>query len=643
MTQGLQITVQCTAPDAPGESRIYSASLLATLSTARPAWAMLAEEDAVMPRKILGAHVYTERAGTAVLCWLRISNGAALPDGSGFCGEVRFSHLGLEAPAGWDIEPVAPRRGDRSLRSSLLLWDGPPLPFRARAILERAFVLVRRHASDEERAAAKRALLMRSARLPDPYVGYGPTESRLPRVNRIKNEEIASGLLAAALEGLERGAATQLPECGALLGEPAGPWHPQGNPEAWTYGGQGIDTTHGEEQCPSMVALGSLLHMATAERMLIACYHKETGAPMRLDEWAKPPERHLLLGDPDLPGEVELLPFLEGDYYERRYRVFNPGLAPDLELADRLGDWRTIDAAHGIRFLRWAIQSAEQGRSPLARDDLDMYSEELSYGEWSSREDERTEPSYPGEYLQPSLRLKLKDALARPGEGAAVDRAFGWVMYARAAAAKLCGPQASASVFSAKANGWSWAWHALKLAREAAGEVTGLIMRVRDSGYMPASVEGVQTFHEALICRGLFALEMQRAAFFRDMFDPGVAGLLARNVRSMYGSLKPRPYGAAWGPPHWIGTHLYGLRLERLAESFCYGEGDPAHVWDLCALAWRATGDEEMLRTALAHWIPHKSLAERLAWCNAQGFDRPWSGEMESALERLMPRAEQLP
>jgi len=525
--------------------------------------------------------------------------------------------------------------------SELVLWEGPVFPFRARACLERKFALVPAGASKEVVERAARALLFGDKILPDPVTDYGPLASRQPRRNRQQNEAQLAPVLQGFLQALNDGQNFWAPTMSIQLQAARGPFQPQGELTAFAYGGAGIDLSHGEEQCPSAVALAGLLHQATMDRMFICAFDADTGAVVDASEWDRPPQPTLLKGQQGLEGELELPAFLVGDYYSARYKVLNP-VEQDGALEEAIWEARSHDGAHAIRACANAIQATEYLDDPLAREDLCMMAAHYRCGAMSARTDERVEATASESYVPDSLTKRLHDQRSSKTLqhlGTDVDRTLGHCAYLAACGIKWGSAQQRQACVD-------WTAAALEYA-QLVQMPSGIMLCAHDSGYMPLNEDCTLVFHCWIQLWGLFAAELQarRASRLTPEFRLGrvpsaTQTLLLGHLAALLTPACRAPADAAtFGVRHWIVSRRNGYLVPADELGAGYGDGDPAHIWTACALAYRCTGEAHWLKLALPYFVPHATLEERLAWCQAQPADTPWTAEMQACLEQLLPSA----
>jgi hypothetical protein len=370
-----------------------------------------------------------------------------------------------------------------------------------------------------------------------------------------------------------------------------GPWQPDGaqDPGPGDPGGFGIDPCHGYEQCQHGVLFHRLMHGLTMDRMPVACYDRITGNPVSLYAFPAPPDRVLM---PD--GTTELPAFVAGSYGAYSYPALNQGASP-YEAALFAYKARFVD--HGIRSMRHAIVCAEYLQDKMAIDDLWMMTENWRYGDWSDRPDQKVTAGYPGEYLPPSLSLKLKQAA---GSGMQeLDRAFGWMMYAAACCVKY-----------GRGNFSPWSWAMLEL-YDRASDAFGCVQN--DASHPEAfapGFTGTQLFHEDICVIGAHALVKQSG-------DP-LPGALLTYGEAIYkrGNVFPYAEGPGqYGHMHWLATHENGTPTHVPVPDNASGEGgDPAHAVEALRILHELTGDITWLNLSLKHWHPHPTLAARRDW-----------------------------
>ena len=591
-------------------------------------------------RGILGLHLYAHRRdATLVVGTARFSNAAVRPDGTGFCGAVYYDSLTMTAPAGWEWVTL-PMKGQTVSGSTWVLAaseaDDDHLA-RPRMMLEWPYALI--PAGDEAtRARAIAALKYEDLVIPDPVVDYGPARSQMPTVDRGKYAEVAQAWAGALLQAQATGGKVWIENIADVQNPALGPHWCDGSIYGYAHGGYGIDpTAAAPEQVPAAVLARAIMHRANVARSFMGAFNLDTGKPIGLYEWKYPPNAALMKGEPGKEGTVELTPFLVGDYYTYRYARFNSGRC-SYENAHAaqvngapvwvpgLWDYEAHDIAHSIRAMRNAIALIEYVRDPAARDFLLMVAENNRYGWYSDRPDETTPTKNPGQgYYPKTLTLQLEQVRANPGKGAWVERNWAWSAFAGACALEYEPDPARRETWKA------WGRNMLEFATRSADKF-GFACRSYSPGNMPASVAGIQTFHEMLVIAHRVTLAMR-------VNDGRVPELIVevnlRALRSALATLAPRPYGGSVGPPHWIGTMDSNVELPALDEAHAYGAGDPAHVWAACAMTYRANpATDEALTLSLPHWAPATDLAARYGQCKSIVPNKAWSSELESVLQQ---------
>lgn len=607
---------------------------------------------------ILGQHLYDLRfdttQGAAIFGKIRWSNGAVLPDGSGFCGRVYYDHLSvtLDDPA-WSIVAL-PRLGARIAidpstgRSVWTVAARQVHVMQPRDIIPREFVLVPRG-----HEAYGLAILRRQVPIPrfGPKgavrsdaggQGYGALRTELPAVPAQQYQGTWSTFAGATEDAIARGTTLYLQDVALLSTGPFGPAHPQGADTAYSQGGLDIDPYTGFEGCPAGQRLNALLHGLTMERSAMALYHAQTGAVLRLDQWANADLGHLQLmkGETgEFLNQLELPAFLVGSYDTYRHRVFNPGQTCAYEQAR--AKFKLPDVAHSRRISVNAEPLAELEGCPMAIEDLALLFEHCRHGALSNRLDEQVVPSYPGQYLPVSLTRAVYGLRIAGGIGAGFDRAMGWSMLHNALALRHI-PAGSAAAIALEA------WGAL--AREAyvraADRDTGIVQRDGPRPELPAGVQATQTFHSGILALG--AIAQGRSAPSDAPFTREIAAPIERLVFSVLGSTTLRlvddPYqGISFGPPHWIWTYVRlasaWARVFPLDNAHSTGGGDPVHWMAVVAEAYRLTRNTAILNLGLGLQTPSATLADRLAWLNSPNYPlaaRAQTAGYEAALEEVL-------
>jgi hypothetical protein len=588
-------------------------SSIGRVDLTRPArhWTRLKSGD----RGTIGVHVFAAKYGEWTYGILRFTNGVINRDGSGFCGTVYAEKLEVTA------QPFDSRA--RPLAVKLLLppkFKRTPFLFRPRGTLQVPFYYNAK--SDDLKPPQQMidALNLKVQPLVGPN-GYGPTNSLEPDLDK-RDAAIRYGNIVAGLRIVDSGMGEKYQNSAENIAHEyklAGPYSVEGYPNGYAHGGFGIDPCHGYDRVPEAVWMHSLLHRANMHRQFCDAIDAETGEPISLYAWNKPPGRDLMKGQPDRSSEVELMCFLEGSYEKRRYPVFNaPSRRPEYE--DLFWSYRPNDLAHIIRNLRHTIPVIDYGgRHPAAmcaRFDLLMMAEDARYQQWSDRTDELVKPSYPGEWVANSLARVLQDP---PGQGHhRLDRQAAWMAYLGACVMK----------YFQRPKVWQeWSEnmlrailiHQTKSGISHCDENTG--------GAFPAGGQGTKTFHSVLLAIGAYSLQLQIG---KGTTAPPPS--IEKMADALLNSHEPLAYGAGYqyGPAHWIQVKQDGAILDQLAF---FGEGDPAHVLMLCALMARGERKDFWIDRALKMNVPHSSRMERLSWLKSCK-DKSWTAELEAVMER---------
>jgi hypothetical protein len=601
--------------------------------------------------KILGQHLYALRVDdTAILCKVRWSNGAVMPDGTGFCGKVYFNHLAVELDdPEWTIVAL-PANGERLAEDPATQTTTWTIASRTthvalpRDISEREFVVVRRG-----RQARGLALLRRQQAFPTFAPrgkilgpGYGPMRTRLPAVNQAQYESVWTNHANALENAVGHGTTFYLQDLAVLTTGTIGIKHPQGADTAYSQGGLDIDPYTGFEQCSAGRRFNALMHRLTMDRSPMALYRADTGEILRQDEWANAglARPQLMKGETgEFKDQLELPAFLVGDYNTYRHRVFNPGNSCAFE--QTLAKFKLPDVAHSRRISVNAEPLAEHEGCPMAIDDMHLLFEYSRHGAFSNRRDEQLFPAYQGQYVPPSLTRALF-SLRTPGgagNGAGFDRAFGWTLFHEALVERHI-PRATAAMDSAS----QWAIDARECYMLAADRDTGLVQRDGPRPELPPGVQATQVFHSAILALGAIAQ-------VRTNLSPGDPGLISLKlaltnlVQSLLGSatlvMIDDPYqSVSYGPPHWVWTYLRnGLNWQRifpLTNATSTGAGDPVHWQAVIAEVWRIVGDPKILELGLGLTMPVSTLQQRLAMLNSPSFPlaaRAQTAGYEAALE----------
>jgi len=601
--------------------------------------------------KILGQHLYALRVDdSAILCKVRWSNGAVMPDGTGFCGKVYFNHLAVALDdSEWTIVAL-PRNGERigiDPAPDVSVWTVASRTthvFFPRDIFEREFAVVRRG-----REARGIALLRRQQAFPTFAPrgkligpGYGPMRTRLPAVNQAQYESVWTSHANALENAVQHGTTFYLQDLAVLTTGTLGICHPQGADTAYSQGGLDIDPYTGFEQCAAARRFNARMHGLTMDRSPMALYRADNGEVLRLDEWANAglARPQLMKGETgEFLNQLELVAFLVGDYDTYRHRVFNPGNTCAYEQAR--AKFKLPDVAHSRRISVNAEPLAELEGCPMAIDDLHLLFEYSRHGALSNRGDEQLIPAYQGQYVAPSLTRALY-TLRTPGgagAGAGFDRAFGWGLFHEALVARHI-PRATPAAQAAE----QWATTGRECYMLAADRDTGIVQRDGPRPEIPPGVQATQVFHSAILALGAIAQ-------VRTNLSPGDPGLVSLRLAltnlatSLLGSttlqtIDDAYQSVSYGPPHWVWTYIRnGLNWARvfpLSNAQTTGAGDPAYWQAVIAELWRITGDPKILELGLRVTLPVATLQQRLAMLNSPNFPlaaRAQTAGYEAALE----------
>lgn len=554
----------------------------------------------------MGMHAFIAEDPEWIYGVIRISNGIVNRDGSGFCGTVYAESLSVKID-------------NRSATLELAKHAREAILFRPRGVLEIPFFWNKFSGSIR---APKEMLDALHCRV-QPIVsnaGYGPTNSSHPQIDQratsifYNNYLAGMNLVDAGVLDVYNAAAENI----AIEYRRAGPYIVEGYANGYAHGGFGIDPCHGWEMVAESVEYHADMHRANMHRQFCDALDGETGDPISLYAWSKPPGRDLMKGQPGRESEVELLCFLVGDYEHRQYQIWNsPAQSPSYE--SFLWSYRPNDLAHIIRVLRHTIPVIEYGgRSPAAmcaRFDLLMLAEDARYQQWSDRADELVEPSYPGEWVPNSLARVLRDPAGHGHHR--LERQAAWMAYLGACVMK----------YYYCPNSWSdWSRNMLTAILRHQ-DITGISHRdVGNGGAFPEGGRGTQTFHSGLLGIASYALWLQLGDTERW------PEAIEKMADAMYCSHEPISYGAGYqyGPAHWLMTEKNGQDLLRPEP---HGEGDPAHVLAFMGLMARGPRRDFWIDRSLKFNVPHSSHFARLEWFKSCK-DRSWTAEMHSVMER---------
>lgn len=596
-------------------------------------------ENRALGKRILGLHVYAPRVEPdLVVGTVRWSNGAVRPNGTGFCGLVYYDSFTLTAPRGWEFVTL-PTKG-QTVRTNVWVVIAAPAEgdhvARPREMLEWPYALVPA-GNVAARARALAALKYQDLVIPDPVKDYGPTEETLPKVDRAKMAAICRGWATSLLDAQARGTKIAIENIANVEAEQIGAHWMDGSSMGYAHGGFGIDPTATfVEQVPDAVLAHAILHRANVARQFCAAYDLDTGRPIALHEWSSPPSTALMSGEAGREGQVEIVQFLTGDYYTRRYPRFNTGICKyeqprtatvngQAVFFPGLWTYETHDVAHSVRAFRHAINLIELANDPAARDDVLLFAEFNRCGYFSNRSDERTRKKNPSDGWWPTTLVSMRETVTdKPHQGSWIDRNWAWAAFGGACAITYEPDPARVEKWKA------WGGDMLSFATLASDRF-GFSGRYFSAGNLPPTVSGVQTFHEMLVMTHRVTLAMA----LYDTVPPELAQLNRTGLTSALSALKVRQYGGSVGPPHWIGTANNNVELPALSEAFAYGEGDPAHIYAACAMTFRADPTHpEVLSLALKHWHPTVSLQAMNDFCASMVPNKAWSCAMESVLQQ---------
>ena len=554
----------------------------------------------------MGMHVFAAEAPEWIYGVIRISNGVVGRDGKGFCGTVYAESLAVTIDG-------------RAAILELAKFGREPIIFRPRGVLEIPF-LWNKFSGTIQPSKDVYDLLHCRIKPEVQSPGYGPTNSKQPAINQ-REFGIFYGNYLAGMNLVYAGVLDVYTNPGeniAVEYRRCGPYTVEGYANGYAHGGFGIDPCHGWEMVPEATEYHADMHRANMHRQFCDALDAQTGDPISLYAWNKPPGRDLMKGEAGRESEVELLCFLVGDYEHRRYPSWNvPSITPSYSSA--LWSYRPNDLAHIIRVLRHTIPVIEYGgRSPAAmcaRFDLLMIAEDARYQQWSDRTDELVQPSYPGEWVPNTLARVLQDP---PGHGhPRLERQAAWMAYLGACVQKY---------FQRPANWSDWSRNMLTAILRHQDPMGFSHRDWGNVGAFPAGGKGTQTFHSGLLGIGTFALWLQSADTTRW------PEAIERMAEAMYCTHEPISYGAGyqWGPAHWLMTEQNGQELARPEP---HGEGDPAHVLAFMALMARGPRRDFWLDRSLKFNVPHSSHFARLEWFKSCK-DRSWTAEMHSVMEQ---------
>lgn len=455
---------------------------------------------------------------------------------------------------------------------------------------------------------------------------YGPCDISLPKLDREqvrKNKSFYSQVLTNISSAVRNGATFDSGYNNiAHQFKMVGPFVVEGYANGYAHGGYGIDPNHGWEGCKEGVEYHAWLAWANMNRQFCDAIDAN-GQPKNLYSWAKAPGRDLMKGQIGRESEVELVYFLEGDYENRKYNVFNT-ISTVPAYSDELWFYRPNDTAHIIRVVRHLIPliehlNPEHPYSKCAKFDLQMIFEDCRYQLWSDRTDELVVPSYPGEWLPNSLGRLLNDngGHAHPR----LERNSAWMAYLGACTLKYC---------NNKEIGW-----ATNMGRAFTHHSDKFGFTHRDGprqelngGY------GTKIFHSALVGIGAYSLFKQ----LRNQADPNLAmpRFVYQMAHTMYFTCTPTEYTyGGFGPTHWCQTA--SPDGQDLMSPVWLGDGDPAHVIAFMALIANEypRKKREWLEMSLKFLNPSPTLEDRYASLKAMQ-EKSWTADMEAVLGKYL-------
>jgi hypothetical protein len=451
---------------------------------------------------------------------------------------------------------------------------------------------------------------------------YGPTNYKQPTVDTVQQNKVIKQALTEIDKAIHAPGYVYNNEAENLSYQfkKLGPFTVEGYPNGYAHGGYGIDPNHGYEGVPSMLKYHFEMARANMHRQFCDAISIDTFEPVSLYEWKTPVGRDLMKGQEGRQNEIELLPFLVGDYNTYQYKVHSKfNVEPDY--VKELWEYRPNDLAHIIRVVRHLIPLVEYlpTTNPIRRCalyDLRMIAEDCRYQAWSDRRDELATPAYPGQWIPQTLtRMMIEPAFKGHPR---LERNAGWMAYLGACMIKYQGPL-----------GWgTWADNMLDVFQKYQDEYS-IPHRDTHPTAFPEGARGTQIFHMAILGIGATALSVQKQMKGYDWIER-----MATSIYLRQSPLKDPYGGSTYGPPHWWQTEQNGKTI--IPPSFSM-HGDPAHTLAFMALIIKYTKTPtvavEFLRKSLIFYTPSNNLTERLALFQKMQ-NKSWIAHMQSEIEQ---------
>jgi hypothetical protein len=453
-----------------------------------------------------------------------------------------------------------------------------------------------------------------STTIPSSVTNYGPFNMTQPVTDRIDENQRCTLNNNSLLNALNTGAAIYLTGIADVEFGAFGGWMPNGSIYGGAPAGDGIYPYTGFEQCPAAILQHRIMYNLNWDRMPIACYNLD-GTPVRLEQWATFNDSipQIMKGEPTKQGQTELIAFLDGDYNTYHYKIYNPDLNGTCSYENGLWQFAAYDIAHLRRCSHNGEVVYEYTKNPMIAEDMDMVTEYIRQFGWGNRSDSKVIPNYPGDFIPHTLKSMLYDVQTNPGQGAFVDRAYGWAMYHHALL-KHINPDNNLVL--------SWMQDAITLFGLAA-DSHGIVQRDYHPPYMPPNVNGTQSFHTSIIALGAIAVA-------RIIRGPSTRTVLLNLCNNLYNLLGTKPYEyapAEVGPPHWLWTYENGNYIDPLDVNLGDVNGDPTHVLAVLAETSRFVGSRLPLSYSLKQWVPDTSFAARKVRLDGV----PWSQKNQTA------------
>jgi hypothetical protein len=557
---------------------------------------------------LMGNHLYVSQDSNVYICGLRTNNGTLdrTMAGGGFYwrGVVRYNSYKVVAPQGYVI--VAE---DGTVGAELVLHTGDTLPFLPRATIQHRFAIC---APDNVALAASRLAFADQDPNWQPLAGnYGPSQLVLPSVGQHDYEAESAAHYQQWLEAWRSG--NPIAGNWESVGRRIGPKMPAGDMAPYTHGGNGIDPNHGYEQSRSNILLRRWKHARWMDRMNSAIFDAE-GRQLDVNSFPSPQQIASINGAGHWQGNTELPVFLVGDWANAQYPTFNPGPTDREEEA-----WlfQSVWVSHYIRAIQNAIAVWEYTHDPMVADDLAMLFENMRFIQFADRGDEEEVGQYG--YTPPSIRAYMYSINQWPNQGSPfLDRAYGWSMYLGAQLARMGYPRGN------------WL-RKMTVMGDKAMMPNGIMSRNYAPQFPSPTTQGVQTFHEMIIAIGFHAACTQLGRSPANRMVRLCSSVLDNAAMPTINE-EYSPDGAVKGPPHWIWTHINNTQPVRITTAHSNGGGDAAHVSQVLALTYLATGDQRWLNASLNNWVVAENLQQKLATLQAFS-DKSWGGTLQAVLE----------